>query len=88
MSIKNVSRRNDFLACVGQAQSHIWRMDLKAWMQNEERSNVEMADLLSVDVSTIKNIVAGRRKPSPGLAFRIERVTQGRVKAKSFYPES
>lgn len=62
--------------------------NLAEWIKTEGLGYAEVAERLKASVSTVKNILAGRRNPGPELAFRIERVTRGKVKAKSFFPDA
>ena len=63
-------------------------MKLKHWQDWKQLKNKELAELFEVDQSYITYLLSGKRKPSPILAKKIERVTKGAVtRLELLYPE-
>ena len=63
-------------------------MKLKKWQEKNGVSNTELAKMLDVHGSFITHLNKGRRKFSPELALKIEKITNGEVdKFELLYPE-
>ena len=63
-------------------------MNLKSWQTQSKLKNKDLAQLFEVDQSYITYLLSGRRKPSPILAEKIERLTEGAVtRLELLYPE-
>lgn len=54
-------------------------MNLFEWKEKHNLSNIDMAEMFGMDQSYISHIKAGRRRPSPEMAKRIEEATGGKV---------
>jgi len=54
-------------------------MNLKSWQRKNKITNTQLARLVGIDQSSICHYHAGRRRPSPEVALRIEEVTEGEV---------
>ena len=55
-------------------------IQLRQWQEDNSVNNFELADMLGCSQSYISHIYAGRRRPSPEIAKKIEIVTNGQVK--------
>lgn len=63
-------------------------MNLFEWKKLNGFSAFDIAKLIDVDKSLLSHLKAGRRRPSPSLALRIEQVTKGAVtRDEMLYPE-
>ena len=63
-------------------------MNLRHWQEWKQLKNKDLADLFEVDQSYITYLLKGKRKPSPDLAEKIERITEGAVtRLELLYPE-
>lgn len=66
----------------------IFAMKLKSWQKLKQLKNKDLANLFEVDQSYITYLLSGKRKPSPALAERIERITEKAVtRLELLYPE-
>ena len=54
-------------------------MRLKDWQKQENLTDAELAEKLSVDRSYIFRLNNGERRASPDLALRIEQISGGKV---------
>lgn len=63
-------------------------MNLFEWKKLNGFSAFDIAKLIDVDKSLLSHLKAGRRRPSPSLALRIERATNGAVtRDELIFPE-
>lgn len=60
--------------------------NLASYLDTRGISQREFARLLDVDPSIVSRLVHGQMRPGLELAFRIERLTKGRIKAASWVP--
>lgn len=64
-------------------------MRLKDWQKNNKVKDITIADNLGIDASYVSHINANRKRPSPDLAFAIEKYTKGDVtRLELLYPDS
>jgi len=62
-------------------------MNLKEWQHQNNITDTELARRVGVHQSTVCHYHAGRRRPSPEVALKIEEVTGGEVTMKeAFFP--
>jgi transcriptional regulator with XRE-family HTH domain len=62
----------------------IANMTLDEWLQAKKINVVAFADELGLDHSTLYRAISGERMPSLEVAFAIEHLTRGKVKAETF----
>jgi len=63
-------------------------MKLKTYLESKNVTQREFAERLGAHYMSIYKICAGRRRPSPELAAKIEDETDGQVsRLESLYPE-
>jgi len=63
-------------------------MTLQDWQIQQGISNAQLAKLIGVHVSYLSHLRKGRRKVSPGLALKIEQISEGAVdKLELLYPK-
>ncbi len=63
-------------------------MKLKQYLDIKNLTQREFAERLGAHYMTVYKICAGRRRPSPEMAHRIEKETGGQVsRLESLYPE-
>ena len=63
-------------------------MNLKMYFKDEPYgAKKEMADYLGITQTWMGLLIAKKRKPSPELAKKIQKATQGLVKAKDLRPD-
>lgn len=64
-------------------------MKLIAWQKKNKISNKELAERVMIHVSLLTHMKMGRRRPSPDLALRIEKATDGKVsRMELLYPDA
>lgn len=56
-------------------------MNIKEYLTKENMSQRELAKSIGVSDPYVSEIIAGKKNPSPALATRIEKATNGEVKA-------
>ena len=62
-------------------------MKLSEWQKEENLTDAELADRLSVDRSYIFRLKNGERRASPDLALKIEQISGGKVsRTEVLYP--
>lgn len=54
-------------------------MKLSEWQRDNEISDIALGIKLGIHPSHISHIKAGRKRPSPQLALKIEEITKGNV---------
>ena len=59
-------------------------MTLDTWLKQQGLLQKVFAERLEVSVATISMLRNGRRKPSPALALRIEKLTKNKVKVEDW----
>ena len=59
---------------------------LRTYRAEEGLTLVELADRLGVTYRSLISYYYRKRRPSPGVGFRIEESTGGRVSMRDFYP--
>jgi len=64
-------------------------MNFNTWQKQQGLSNIELAQKLDVDPSYISYLKRGKRKPSPGMAQKIEQLSKGQVtKEELIWPDA
>jgi len=64
-------------------------MNLQTWQKAQNISNIELAKMIGVHFSYITYLHNGKRRPSPGLAEKIEQATGKQVtRLELLYPKT
>lgn len=63
-------------------------MQLAKYLNDNDLSLVDFAELVDVDQSHLSRIIRGERQPSPKLMGRILQATNKKVKPNDFLPEA